>query len=49
MPKQLPNSEFAKVDQAKDNPVVKEQESRFGAKYEIEGTIKTPDGRVQKH
>ena len=33
------------VDQARRNLVVKEHESRFGTKYEIEGTIKTPDGR----
>ena len=38
----------ALVDQARENPVVKEHESRFGTKYTIEGTIKTPDGRNPK-
>ncbi len=35
----------ALVDHAFENPIVREHESRFGIKYEVEGSIKTPDGR----
>ena len=35
----------ALVEHARENPVVRRHESRFGTKYEIEGAMKTPDGR----
>ena len=38
----------ALVNQAQRNPVVEENESLFGTKYEIEGAIKTPNGRNPK-